>query len=251
MAETGSSLLRRRPLLTGLFVLVALALLLALGTWQVERLTWKENLLAELNQRLKSPPIPLAEMEALNGKGENVDYRPMQVTGRFDHARERHFLATWNGESGFYVYTPLALPDGRSLLVNRGFVPYQMKTPEKRLAGQVEGDVTITGLARARLDGKPSFLVPDNDLKKDIFYWKDLDAMATSAGLDPKRVVPFFLDANKTPNPGGLPVGGVTLVDLPNNHLQYAVTWYGLAAALAAIAVVTWRRSRAGNVDRS
>ena len=76
--------------------------------------------------------------------------------------------------------------------------------------------------------------MPDNDPAKNIFFWKDLDAMAASAGL-PRRatVLPFFVDADATPNPGGLPIGGVTTIDLPNNHLQYALTWYGLAAALA------------------
>ena len=96
--------------------------------------------------------------------------------------------------------------------------------------------MTITGLARNPLAEKPSSLLPDNDPAKNIFYWKDLAAMAgirrAAAGA---RVLPFFIDAGAEPaNPGGLPVGGVTIIDLPNNHLQYALTWYGLAAALAA-----------------
>ena len=86
--------------------------------------------------------------------------------------------------------------------------------------------------------------MPDNDLAKNIFYWKDLPTMAATAGLPAgDKLVPFFIDADKTPNPGGLPVGGVTIIDLPNSHLQYAVTWYGLAAALLAVAGISlWRR---------
>ena len=225
-------------------VLVALAILLSLGTWQVQRLAWKEALLAELDQRLHAPAISLGEMERLAAGGGDVDYRPMQATGRFDNSRERHFLATWRGESGFYIYTPLTLADGRFLFVNRGFVPYENKEPEMRVLGQLTETVTVKGLARARLAGKPSSLVPDNDLAKNVFYWKDLTAMATSTGLDPAKVMPFFLDADATPNPAGFPIGGVTLIDLPNNHLQYAVTWYGLAAALATISLVGWLRSR-------
>ncbi len=234
----------RYPVLTGVLVAVALAILLALGTWQVERLQWKEALIAELDSRIHSAPISLAEMEALSARGEDVDYRPMQATGRFDNSKERHFLATYDGESGFYIYTPLTLTDGRSLFVNRGFVPYANKEPEMRVLGQLTDTVTVTGLARAKLAAKPSMMVPDNDIAKNVFFWKDLNAMATSTGLDPARVVPFFLDADKTPNPSGLPIGGVTVVDLPNSHLQYAVTWYGLALALAVISFVSWRKAR-------
>ncbi|MFC0482257.1 SURF1 family protein [Gellertiella hungarica] len=236
---------KRKPgLLTALGVLVALAILLSLGTWQVERLYWKEGLLAELDRRIHAPPEKLADIEALARSGGDVDYRPTEATGRFDNSSERHFLATWRGQSGFYIYTPLTLADGRSLFVNRGFVPYENKEPEKRVLGQLTDIVTVRGLARARLSEKPGSLVPDNDLAKNIFYWKDLDAMASSTGLDPARVLPFFLDADATPNPAGFPIGGVTMVELPNNHLQYAVTWYGLAAALAAISGIAWWRSR-------
>lgn len=244
MAEVNPSRISRRPILSAIVVLVALAILLSLGTWQLQRLHWKEALIAELDSRVHSAPISLVEMERLLAAGEDVDYRPMQVTGRFDNGRERHFLATWNGESGFYIYTPLTLEDGRSLFVNRGFVPYGNKEPETRVLGQLTDVVTVTGLARARLSEKPSFIVPENDIAKNVFYWKDLDAMAASTGLEAKRVVPFFFDADKTPNPSGFPIGGVTLIDLPNNHLQYVVTWYGLALALAAIAVVSWRKAR-------
>ncbi len=234
----------RKRLVTGALVLVALAILLALGTWQVERLHWKEALLAQLDQRIHSAPVPLEAIETIAASGGDVDYRPMEATGRFDNSRERHFLATWRGNSGFYIYTPLTLSDGRSLFVNRGFVPYENKEPEMRVLGQLTDVVTVRGLARAKLSGKPSSLVPDNDFNRNIFYWKDLDAMASSTGLDAGKVLPFFLDADATPNPAGLPIGGVTLVDLPNNHLQYAVTWYGLAATLAAITAVGWWRGR-------
>lgn len=233
-----------RRIITAVAVLVALAILLSLGTWQVNRLFWKEQLIADLESRIHEPAKPLAEIEAIAAAGGDVDYRPMEVTGRFDNSRERHFLATWRGNSGFYIYTPLTLSDGRSLFVNRGFVPYENKEPEMRVLGQLTDIVTVKGLARARLSEKPGSLVPDNDPVKNIFYWKDLEAMASSTGLDPAKVVPFFLDADSTPNPSGLPIGGVTMVELPNNHLQYAMTWYGLAAVLVVISVIGWWRGR-------
>jgi surfeit locus 1 family protein len=229
--------------------IAAFVVLLGLGTWQVERLHWKEALLTTIDQRIHAAPLPLAEVEAKFGETGDVDYWPVTVTGRFLHSGERHFFATHEGDSGFYVYTPLQLADGRFVLVNRGFVPYDLKDPAKRAQGQVEGEVTVTGLARNPLAQKPSTMVPDNEPAKNIFYWKDRDVMAATAGLPAgAALVPFFIDADKTPNPGGLPVGGVTIIDLPNSHLQYAVTWYGLAAALAGVlGVWLWRsRQRAG-----
>lgn len=215
--------------------LTALAVLLALGTWQVQRLHWKEGLLAAITERRTAPPADLAAIEALARAGEDVDYRSLRVTGTFLNDKERHFFATYQGRTGYYVYTPLRLDDGRFLLVNRGFVTFERKEAEMRKQGQLTGEQAVTGLARAKLSGKPSWVVPDNDVAKNIFYWKALDVMAKSAGLDPEKLVPFFMDADATPNPGGMPIGGVTQFDLPNSHLQYAVTWYGLAAALVAV----------------
>ena len=228
-------------------VLAALAFvtLISLGNWQVRRLHWKEALLASVEQQLQAPPITLAEAEAL--PRSEIEYRPIEVTGRFEHNRERHFFATYQGQSGYYVYTPLRLADGRAIFVNRGFVPFDMKDAATRQEGQVTGTVTVTGLARDRLDEKPSFAVPENDIAQNIFYWKDIDAMAQSTGLSAGEVVPFFVDADDAPNPGGLPVGGVTRISFPNDHLQYAITWYGLAATLAIIvgllAYRGWRKN--------
>ncbi|ANT50564.1 SURF1 family protein [Mesorhizobium amorphae] len=236
---------RSRPktaLLLGLG-LVVFVILLALGTWQLQRLHWKEGLLQTIDQRTHSPPRPLAEVESQFASSGDVDYTPVTVSGTFLHQGERHFYSTWDGAAGFDVITPLQLDDGRFVLINRGFIPYDLKDAAKRPQGQVTGKVTVTGLARNPLLVKPSMMLPDNDIQKNIFYWKDRDAMASSAGLPAAaRLVPFFIDADKTPNPGGLPVGGVTIIDLPNSHLQYAFTWYGLAAALAGVLIFRLRR---------
>lgn len=226
--------------------LVAFAVLIGLGTWQVQRLHWKEELLATIEARVNAAPRPLAAIEARLAETGDVDYWPVSLSGTFRHEGERHFFATHKGRSGYFVYTPLELDDGRLVLVNRGFVPFELKEPARRGEGQVEGRREIVGLARNRLDGKPNSLMPDNDLAKNVFYWKDLAAMAASAGVGrPADYLPFFVDADDAPNPGGLPVGGVTLIDMPNSHLQYAITWYGLAAALAGVlGVWLWRRWR-------
>jgi len=232
----------RSALLIGLG-LVLFVILIGLGTWQVQRLHWKEDLLATIDRRTHSAPLALADVEREFAASHDVDYTPVTVTGTFLHQGERHFFSTWQGDSGFNVYTPLQLDDGRFVLVNRGFVPYDLKDPSKRRQGEVAGKVTVTGLARNPLSGKPSMMLPDNDVAKNIFFWKDRDVMAASAGLPAGfTLVPIFIDADKTPNPGGLPIGGVTIIDLPNSHLQYAMTWYGLAAALAAVLILRLRR---------
>lgn len=236
MAEAG----RRghvRLVLTIVAVGVAMAILLSLGTWQVKRLYWKEALIADIEERRNAAPLDLAAIEAILANGGDVDYRAAEAKGTYLNDKERHFLATFRGRAGFYVYTPLSLTDGRYLFVNRGFVPYELKEPAKRPEGLLEGLQTVEGLARARLSEKPSSIVPDNDEGQNIFYWKDLDRMAASTGLAADKVVPFFLDADATPVPGGMPEGGVTEITLPNSHLQYAVTWYGLALALAGVAL--------------
>lgn len=233
---------RRLPVITGILVLIALAILLSLGTWQLQRLHWKQSLLADIAARQAAAPVPLADIEAMAASGGDIEYRKVTATGRYINNKERHFFATWRGQTGFYVYTPLELADGRILFVNRGFVPYENKEPEMRMQGQLTDQQTVTGLARAKLAGKPSWVVPDNDVAKNIFYWKDLDVMAESVGLEKARVVPFFVDADSAPNPAGLPIGGVTQVDLPNDHLQYALTWYGLAAVLVTVVAISWFR---------
>lgn len=233
---------RRLPVATGILVLIALAILISLGTWQVERLHWKEGLLADIAEQQVAAPVPLADIEAMAAASGDIEYRKVTATGRYINNKERHFFATWRGQTGYYIYTPLELADGRALFVNRGFVPFENKEPEMRMQGQLTDQQTVTGLARQKLPGKPSWVVPDNDVAKNIFYWKDLDVMAESVGLDKARVIPFFVDADSTPNPAGLPIGGVTQVDLPNDHLQYAFTWYGLAAVLVVVVAISWFR---------
>lgn len=231
---------RRGDLIVAALALVLFAVLIALGLWQVERLQWKEALIATIEQRIGSPPKPLPEIEERFFEEGDVEYFPVTATGEFLHGKERHFFATWQGQSGFYVYTPLQLNDGRAVFVNRGFVPFDRKEPASRPQGQVGGEVTVTGLARHPVAEKPSFIIPENQPDRNFFYWKDIETMAASADLPAgMQLVPFFIDANDAANPGGLPIGGVTQVNLPNNHLQYVITWFGLAAALAAV-VVAW-----------
>jgi surfeit locus 1 family protein len=219
--------------------------LCALGNWQVNRLAWKEDLIQTIQSRVHQSPRPIETyFKTENGK----DYWPVTLYGTFRHESERHFFATFEGQSGYFVYTPLEISPNGFVFVNRGFVPFDLKDPAKRLSGQTLGIVNITGLARSILTIKPSASLPDNNTAKNIFYWKDFSAMRDTAGLPSSAaVLEVFVDADKTATPpSGMPIGGVTIVDLPNNHLQYAVTWYGLAGTLFGIwSVMAWRQRHA------
>ncbi len=220
----------------------AFLVLLGLGTWQVERLFWKQGLIAQRHAAVTAPPIDLPpSLEA----AQPLEYHRVHVTGRFANDRELYLGATSpEGRAGYQVITPLRLADGRSVLVNRGFIPQDRKAPESRAAGELDGDVSVTGLLRLPPSGKPHWFIPANNAERNYWLYVDVPAMAAAAHLD--RVLPFYIDADAAPNPGGLPVGGQTLLDLPNDHLQYAFTWYALAAGLAVIYILFIRRRAQG-----
>jgi surfeit locus 1 family protein len=227
---------RARLILPTLLVAAALAGLVALGNWQLERRAWKQELLDRIAARTAAPQVPLAEALRQARAGVDVEYLRVAVTGRFDHAGERHVYALdAEGQPGFHIYTPLTTGDRRVVLVNRGYVPLAQRDPKTRQAGQI-GEVSLVGLAR---QPRPAgWFAAVSDPQRNLFYWPDFQAIAAS--LEPEYaagdLVPFFVEAEAKPaNPGGLPRGGVTRLTLPQNHLQYALTWYGLALALLAV----------------
>lgn len=214
--------------------LIAFAILVALGTWQMQRLAWKEHLLAQISERTTATPQGLDE--ALASRPEDPEYLHVTATGRFLHDKEQYL---WSPDPaagpGYHVYTPLLLPAGDVLWVNRGYVPDAQKAPETRTEGQLAGDVTVTGLLRK--PAVPTTFTPDNESYKRVYYWRSLDDMQAAAfGAEGPRPRPYFVEADASPAvPGGLPRGGVTMVTLPNRHLEYALTWYGLAGTLLAV----------------
>lgn len=223
--------------------LAMLAVLVSLGLWQVERLHWKEGLIAQIETRSKGPPISLKEATVMAGEGRDPSYWRVRVSGRFDHAKERYLFAVSEGRAGWHVIAPLKTTDGETVLIDRGFVPDRLKHPSTRAEGEVEDLVTVTGIVR--VPGTPGLFTPDNEPNANRWFWRDLKAMARSmfAG-EPVKLVPFFLEAEKSDVPGGWPEGGQTRLDLPNNHLQYAITWFLLAACLLVIYGIYVRRTR-------
>ncbi len=219
--------------------LAALAVLIGLGVWQLERLQWKEGLIAEIEARSTGAPITIAEALAIARQGRDPDYYRVRVEGRFHHDKERYLFAQSlaDGTPGWHVITPLETTGGDMVLVDRGFVPDVLKEASSRASGQVEGVVTVTGIVRSpEIQGS---FVPDNEREANRWFWRDLGAMARS--MFPEGTVemaPFFFDAEKSDVPGGWPEGGQTRLELPNNHLQYAITWFLLALCLLVIYAV-------------
>ncbi len=235
-----------------LMTLVMLPVLLGLGTWQWQRKIWKEDLIAKIDARVTAEPVSYTAALAEFVKTEDVDYKRVRVTGEFDHAEERHLYAPRTTSQGWNVYT-LFKPEGGQppVFVNRGWVPDALKDPAKRPEGQLTGPTALTGIVR--LDQQKNAFTPDNDAKANRWYARDTWAMRWGAvGAPPPQQLatmrlqgyaPFSLDAEaEPPNPGGWPKGGTTEVSIPNSHLQYVVTWYGLAATLLAVFAVFARQ---------
>jgi surfeit locus 1 family protein len=231
--QADAAALRFRPQLWPTLVAAgAFAVLLALGTWQVERLHWKEALIAERAAQLAAPPEPLP---AQSDDWRAWDFRRVTVAGEFDHEAEQLYgVAAIEGQVGHHVITPLVRADGPAILVDRGWVPADQAHPAARRQGQLEGRVEITGIARYRGEGRPGWFTPENQPEQGLWYSYDLPALEAAVGIE---LLPVVVEVDATANPGGLPQGGRTNLVLPNNHLQYAITWYGLAAALLAIYV--------------
>ncbi|MGY2052340.1 SURF1 family protein [Methylobacterium sp. JK268] len=236
-AEPGSAASRWRSLVApGLATLVCLAILLSLGTWQVERKAWKEGLIRQITERAaidppREPPAPGAWDPAAD------EFTRVRASGRFLNDRETlvHGLAPGDvpgrALQGYYVLTPLVRDGAPTILVNRGFVPTELKNPRDRQAGEPEGEVTVTGILRA--SEARGLFVPAPDPAKGEWFNRDIPGIAASRGLG--DVTPYLIEADATPNPGGWPRGGQLRVDLPNNHLQYAFTWYGIALCLVGV----------------
>lgn len=220
------------------FTVVVLAVLAGLGTWQLQRLEWKRGLTVQRAAALAAPPLSIGRVPS---DWKTAEFRRVRATGRFVHGREmRVSPRIHRGRAGHHVITPLRLDGGGIVLVDRGWVPLDRADPARRLEGQVRGRVAVEGILRA--GGRSNRWVPDNDPEMGAWHYMDVSAMAAAAGLG--AVKPFAIEAGAAPNPGGLPVGGRTRTGYVNNHLQYAITWYALAASLIGVYIAFHLRRR-------
>lgn len=235
---------------------LALCLLLGLGTWQWHRKTWKENILATLKTRGTSPPIPATAIWPglpchdlrQTGLANSCEYQPVSLRGVFDHTLERHIFTAapqvqgLGSSQGYWIFTPLRL-DGsaKTVYVNRGFVPEDRKEPSKRVLGQTSQSVEVVGLyrsaqERATFDGQ-------NDTAKNIYFVRNPSELWPVDPDAPINEMWAYIDQTGPVPAGGFPLPLAGKVEMSNRHLEYAITWYGLAATLLVMyGAFAWSR---------
>jgi surfeit locus 1 family protein len=206
------------------------AITFGLGTWQVHRWDRKKTILAYREERRVAPPVPLPAPDALDA--DALEFKRVTARGRFDHYYEMRLgPRVVEGTAGDFLLTPLLLEDGRRVLVNRGFVPRDVRSGDE--AAEVKRPretVEVTGVVR-KSEAQRLF-TPDNDPERNIWYWMDHAALGKASGGSDYAI---RLDATRSSNPrqDEPPVGGQTVYYVPNNHVSYIATWYGLTLALA------------------
>ena len=204
--------------------IIVIAGLVALGIWQIERLAWKRNLMSQVAARLAARPTPPPFVV-----GPQDAYRRVVAVGVFVQARDTLVQASTVRGPGWWVITPLRTATGRSILINRGYVPVRSAPPPSA------NRVTVTGLLRLTEPG--GGFLRSNDPGADRWYSRDVAAIAARRGLG--TTAPYFIDADTSGPSANAPVAGLTVVRFSNNHLVYAITWF-ILAVMAAGGFVYW-----------
>lgn len=198
----------------------------ALGVWQLERLQWKRALIERVGRHVNADPVPApgrVEWPAMSR--DRYEYLRVSVTGTFANDQETLVQAVTEQGPGYWLLTPLRSESGFTVLVNRGFVPLEGSGRDGRRKGEIDGTTTVTGLLRLSEPG--GAFLRGNRPETERWYSRDVSAIARKRSVT--DAAPYFIDADATANAGGLPLGGLTVIAFRNQHLQYAVTWFGLA----------------------
>ncbi len=233
-----------RLIILALMTLVLFAGFCSLGVWQIQRRAWKLDLIAKVDQRVRQPAVEapgLPQWPAVNAADD--EYRHVRAEGTLRYGQETLVQAVTDYGSGYWVLTPLQRGDGELVLVNRGFV-----LPEwRKRADHAEPAGPVSVAALLRMDEPKGALFRQNEPAIDLWYTRDLQAIAAKRGL--ARVAPYFIDAQAgpgagKPDPAVAPVPGLTVVRFPNNHLTYVITWFALAAMTLLGAALFWREER-------
>jgi surfeit locus 1 family protein len=238
---------RRRgvSLLLAAVGLLLIVLFAGLGTWQVVRLQWKLDLIARVNARVHAapaPPPPRARWAGITPASD--EYRRVILHGTYLYDLTTPVQALTEEGSGYWLLTPMCTADGSTILVNRGFIPAELGARTRYAPERASGDpcaaaagpaVDVTGLLRT--SERNGVFTRTNDPGANRWYTRDVAAIAAARGLGAAGpVAPFFVDAGAHQNPAGSPdqpAGGLTVVNFPNSHLVYAITWYALALMVA------------------
>ena len=228
------------------FALVAFLTFLGLGTWQIQRKAWKEALIETLEQRLSAPPTHLpprdrwARLDPTADEFRHVKFSAAFLSGpeALVYAGGSAFRSDVSG-SGYWVLAPARLVDGGVVVVNRGFVPEGRQEPVTRSADQITGIVDMVGVMR--WPQPRGAFSPNDEPVRNLWFVRDPVAIASAKGWG--EVAPFFVELESPQPPSGLPRAGTLNVSLRNEHLQYAITWYGLAVVVVVM-FAFWLRSR-------
>jgi surfeit locus 1 family protein len=234
-----------------LFALAALATFIGLGTWQIQRKAWKETLIDTLERRLSDTPVDLPPSDRWAGLNSiNDEFRRVKFSASFVPGAEALVYASGSAlrsdvsGPGYWVFAPARLAAGALVVVNRGFVPEGRQDPATRIAGEVTSRIDIVGVMRWP---EPSgVFTPEHDPARNLWFVRNPAAIAGAKGWG--RVAPFFVELESPSPPGGLPQAGALKATLRNEHLQYAITWYGLAAVVTVMFVL-WLRGRRRALD--
>ncbi|TDX62220.1 surfeit locus 1 family protein [Methylosinus sp. sav-2] len=216
-----------------IFSLFMAALLAGLGVWQLRRLAWKEALIERVETRATAVPVappPRAQWDAL--APQDYDFTHVRASGHFDLSREALiFSPPPSGagvEPGYRVIAPLLLDEGGAILVDRGFLPLSQRGDETRKR-EPSGPITLTGLLRG--PQARNLFTPADSPQEGLFYTGDARALA--AYLQIADAAPFLLELDPAAPTPGLPRVYDHNIELSNNHLSYAITWFSLSAAVA------------------
>lgn len=228
-----------------LFTLAGVCLLVALGLWQLDRKAWKEGLIAAISAELQRPPSELPPNSAwANLRASNDEFRRVRFAAEFMSGQEALVYAIGSvGRGapgpGYLVFTRARLPDGDFIVIDRGFVPEGRQ--DAALNADLSGPVDLVGVLR--WPENAGLFTPADNPARNLWFRRDHLAIAAAKGWGP--VAPFYVDLVSPAPASALPQPTPPSANLRNNHLQYALTWFGLAAALLAVfAVFAWGRLR-------
>jgi surfeit locus 1 family protein len=228
------------------FALAGVAILIGLGIWQLDRKVWKESLIATITARIERAPEPLPPPASWRQLTPAAD-EYVRVTFPAEFLSGQEALVYTAGSAfrpdvhgaGYWVFAPARLAGGSIVIINRGFVPADRKDAAARAQGVPQGVVDIVGVIR--WPDAPGLFTPQAEPQNNVWYLRESTAIAAAKKWD--TTAPFYIEQEAPLPPGGLPKPGKLAVALPDNHLQYAITWFGLALGLAGVYVV-WLTGR-------
>ncbi len=226
-----------RPVLT-IFVLAGLAMLVSLGVWQLKRLDWKQDLIVKIEARAEAPPMALEDAIARADAGEDMEYAPVRVRGRLQPGLEARLFGSFEGAAGIYYFAAVKPQNADQLVyVNFGFVPQSvLKTSTEAPLYQFLENPEITGLFRYREELSPpaSWFQSAEQSSDGLWFVRAPLRFAKAAQIEAS---PYYIDSFARDG-AQWPKGGTTRLDFRNAHLDYALTWFGLATALLGVWLV-------------